>query len=427
MTEPVNRPFDPRVIPYASTQLQQERLQAWLDYGSQNKAAEALGCDRKAFHRALRSAESNYYETHLDQEIVAENVKLAKRAQRHQDVSRIERKAFREQARIENAVGGYVKQMCELLDEHGWTEPTAKPETDASDAVGVIQLTDIHFNEMVDLAQNQYNFEIAGKRLYKLVSEASREFRMRGIRNVLVALTGDLMNSDRRLDELLINQDNRARATLGAVDILRQLFWHLLNDGFNITAADVNGNEGRVPKDVGWVDKVASDNYDETICRMLQYSLKDVDRVSWATRADATECVVSVAGHNWLLIHGHQIGKNTETEIAKLVAKYAKRGIEIRYVIFGHIHSGHLNENYARSPSPVGDNAYSDKALNLTGRAGGAYYIAEPSGAIHARLQDTQDISDVEGYTPIEAYRAHNPKSAVKADGPGTTIFQVVV
>lgn len=293
--------------------------------------------------------------------------------------------------------------------------------------MGVLQLTDIHFNEAVDLAQNKYNFEIAGQRLKKLVNEAHRVWRAHGVSSVLVAITGDLMNSDRRLDELLANQDNRARATLGAVDILHQLFLDLLEKGYRVTGADANGNEGRCTKEVGWVDKVASDNYDETICRMLEYLFRGNPAVSWASRADATECVVEVAGHNLLLIHGHQFTKDMEGSVSKTVSKYAKRGIIIRYVISGHIHSGYINENFARAPSPVGDNAYSDKALNLTGRAGGAFYVFEPDGSVHGTLVDLQSVEGIDGYEALQAYRASCPKSAEKARGPGTAIFQVVV
>lgn len=364
---------------------------------------------------------------HMDFEMVEGNVRLAKQKQKAQDTNRIERKVFREHARIENAVSGYAERLCELLDHHGLSIPSARREKSPDGAVGVLQLTDIHFNEAVELAQNRYNFEIAGQRLKKLVNEAHRAWQARGIKSVLVAITGDLMNSDRRLDELLANQDNRARATLGAVDILRQLFADLVDMGYAVTGADANGNEGRCTKEVGWVDKVASDNYDETICRMLEYMFRDHPGITWASRADATECVVEVAGQNLLLIHGHQFTKDMEGSVSKTVSKYAKRGIIIRYVISGHIHSGYINENFARAPSPVGDNAYSDKALNLTGRAGGAFYVFEPDGSVHGTLVDLQSVEGIDGYQALQAYRASCPKSAEKARGPGTAIFQVVV
>lgn len=411
---------------YVQTEREGEVLQAVLDTGSHRNAAAALGVTNGTVDSVMAKLRDRA-ELDRDAEIVAENVRLAKQKQGAQDRNRISNKSFREYARIENAVEGYTERLCDLLGQYGLSAPRTRSNQALSAAVGVLQLTDVHFNEVVDLAQNQYDFLIAGKRLKRLVDEADLVWSARGVSKVVVALTGDLMNSDRRLDELLANQDNRARATLGAVDILRQLFDDLLARGYAVTGADINGNEGRVPKDVGWINKVASDNYDETICRMLEYTLRETPGVDWVQRDDATECVVNIAGHNWLLIHGHQIGKNVEAEVGKLVSKYAKRGIVIRYVVFGHIHSGYLNENFTRSPSPVGDNAYSDKALNLTGRAGGCFFTAMPDGAIHASLVDLQDVTGVDGYVPIEAYRASNPRSEAKARGQGVVIHQVVI
>jgi hypothetical protein len=54
-----SQPFDPELINYASTDLQKERLQKWLELGSQSKAATECGCDKKALHRAIRAAEKN--------------------------------------------------------------------------------------------------------------------------------------------------------------------------------------------------------------------------------------------------------------------------------------------------------------------------------------------------------------------------------
>jgi hypothetical protein len=51
-------PFDPALVDYARTDLQKERLRAWLEHGSQRKAADALGCTTKAFHRSLESAKA---------------------------------------------------------------------------------------------------------------------------------------------------------------------------------------------------------------------------------------------------------------------------------------------------------------------------------------------------------------------------------
>ena len=48
-------------------------------------------------------------------ELLTSNVRLAKQKQSAQDLNRIERKAFREHARVENAVSKYVKELKKIL------------------------------------------------------------------------------------------------------------------------------------------------------------------------------------------------------------------------------------------------------------------------------------------------------------------------
>ena len=57
-----------------------------------------------------------------DRELLQFNVRLAKARQAQADTNRIERKAFREHARIENAVAAYTRELCSLLDERGFTQ-----------------------------------------------------------------------------------------------------------------------------------------------------------------------------------------------------------------------------------------------------------------------------------------------------------------
>ena len=51
-----------------------------------------------------------------DADILRANVKLAKQKQSIQDVNRIERKSFREYARIENAISEYNNKLQEIFD-----------------------------------------------------------------------------------------------------------------------------------------------------------------------------------------------------------------------------------------------------------------------------------------------------------------------
>ena len=235
--------------------------------------------------------------------------------------------------------------------------------------------------------------------------------------------SGDLLNSDRRLDELLSMATNRAKATFLAVDIMQQVILHL-NSNFNVSVCMVTGNESRVKKDWGWASILASDNYDYTIFQTLKYIFKDSD-INFID-GDPTEIVVEVAGQNLLVLHGNGAVKRTgiESSISQMVGRYKMRGTHIDYVIFGHVHSARVGDNYARSSSMVGANDYSEKALNLSGRASQNCYIFYENGNRDGIKIDLQNYGN--GYDIQQSLESYNAKSSSKLN-QGTTIFKVVV
>ena len=354
--------------------------------------------------------------------LIKENVKLAKQKQNYQDLNRIERKAFREYARIENAVGKYTKELVKIFDNYKFSELTIKHK-ERNSAVGVIQFSDVHFNELVNLEHNKYDFKIASARCKHFVEQAIKYFEAFNITNVLMVQSGDLLNSDRRLDELLSMATNRAKATFLAVDIMQQVILHL-NKHFNVSVCMVTGNESRVKKDWGWSPILATDNYDYTIFQTLRYIFKD-SAVKFID-GDPTEMVVEVAKQNLLIIHGNGSVKRTglESSINQLIGRYKLRGTKIDYVIFGHIHSARVGDNYSRSSSMVGANDYSEKALNLAGRASQNCYIFYNNGNRDGIKVDLQNYS--KGYDIEKSLEAYNAKSSDKLS-KGTTIFKVVV
>ena len=354
-------------------------------------------------------------------ELIQENVRLAKQKQSAQDRNRIQNKSFREYARVENAVSEYTKQLTRLFDKYKLSTYTQK-HSEQTSCVGVIQFSDVHFNELVDLPHNKYDFTVASKRCKHFVNQATKYFKAFGVTNVLMVQSGDLLNSDRRLDELLNMATNRAKATFLAVDILQQVIMDL-NSNFNVSVAMVTGNESRVKKDWGWSGNIASDNYDYTIFQTLRYIFKDTD-IAFVD-GDPTEVVVEVAGQNLLVLHGNgSIKKGIDTSITQLMGRYKARGVDVDYVIFGHIHSARVGDNFSRSSSMVGANDYSEKALNLSGRASQNCYIFYKNGNRDGIKIDLQNYG--KGYNIDKSLESYNAESSDKIR-QGTTIFKVVV
>lgn len=359
-----------------------------------------------------------------DKEIIEQNVRLKKQTQRFQDSNRIERKSFREYARVENAIEEYSKQLVEILGDYNVADVTIKHESGSEGAAGIFHLTDPHFNELVDLSINKYDFKIAAKRCKKFIVQAKRYFKAYGVTNILFAMTGDILNSDRRLDELLNQATNRSQATFLAVQIIEQMLLEL-NEDFNITVACVSGNESRIQKDWEWSNRIATDNYDFTVFNILEYLFKGSKGIRFI-HGDAVEVVVEVGKQKILLTHGIPIKAKTEESIQKIIGKYANRGIIIDFVLFGHLHSCRIGDIYARGASIVGANDYSDKGLCLISRASQNIHIIHNRNNRDSIKIDLQDTEGIEGYEITKELEAYDAKSLDKTR-KHETIFRVTI
>jgi predicted phosphodiesterase len=406
-----------------------EHLQEAYDlisvYGTAHAASLKSGIPQGTLAHRYRIAVAEGYQSSVHESIIAA-VQLGKQKQRLQDVQRIERKGFREHARIENAVSDYAEQIAKLLKRHRFADVPEKGTNipKIGKAGGIIHISDNHLNERVSLPNNTFDWTVAGKRLKKHAERCKGLCRAYGVTSVLVAMTGDLLNSDRRLDELVSNAGNRAKASVLAVDMYRQLILDLAQD-LDVTVAAISGNESRIPHDVGWAPEVASDNYDFTIYEMLRLMLDN--KVNFVTPSDPSQLVVNVGGQNVLMIHGHgAIGKDAQKSVQAIKGMWQAKGVGIDMVIWGHIHEALIADQYARSSSLVGSNSYAENALGLVGRASQNFYVLHETGGFDGIKIDLQNTDGVEGYKSRKSLEVYNTKSADKCHH-AETIFRVVI
>ena len=112
----------------------------------------------------------------------------------------------------------------------------------------IIHLSDLHFNELVNISHNKYDFKVASQRLYKFAQRIKELINLYKIEKILIANTGDILNSDRRLDELLALSTNRSTATFLAVDILSKFLIDIYENTeiLEINFATTIGDESRI-------------------------------------------------------------------------------------------------------------------------------------------------------------------------------------
>jgi len=353
-----------------------------------------------------------------DKEIIQHNILLQKRSQKQADLNRIKNKAFREHSRLENALVEYNKALTDLLKSES-LKTTIKQHTSKGKQAIIVQIADTHFNELVDLKNNKYDFEVASKRLQKFAHHIKEYAKFYNVNEIFIAITGDLLNSDRRLDEKLALSTNRAKATFLGVHLLKHFILDL-NSVANISVGCVSGNESRA-YELGWVDIVASDNYDFTIFEMLRLLIPDINFIT----SGGLELVVEVNGHNCLLIHGHQLKNMQSDKIAKVMSKYARNGIILNFMMCGHLHETKITDLFARSSSLVGANSYSENALLLSSRAAQNIYIMKDKERHDIRI-DLQHTKGFNGYPINKELSSYNAKSLDKSLKK-QTVFKIVI
>jgi len=377
--------------------------------------ASILDCGERTVYTHLAKLKLNgiigYKESF---ELAKQNEKLLTSNQKYKDLTRISRKQLREKIKIENALTEFNSQLIEILKQYNLPAfAYQKLKLSTKGATGVIHITDPHFNELVNLMHNKYDFPIASKRFRLLAIKAKRYFHALGINKVLIAMTGDLMNSDRRLDELLSEATNRSKATFLAVNILEHFILDISKE-FHTTIANVVGNESRLAKDIGWTDIMASDNYDFTIYNILKLLFRNSN--IRMLDGNLLEQIIEISGQNVLLLHGNQLKANSMSQsIQKIKGKYTSQKIRIDFVLSGHLHECRIGDVYARGASVVGANAYSDSALQLESRASQNLHIFYKDGTRDSIKIDLQNTDNIKGYDIVKDLEAYNAKSLTKA------------
>jgi len=224
-----------------------------------------------------------------------------------------------------------------------------------------------------------------------------------------------MINSDRRLDEMLNMATNRMKASLLATSLIS----YFLKDLATVAPLEVlavTGNESRIHDEWGLTDVMLTDNYDYLIFNMLKAVLKDHPYITFID-SNPQEAVVEINGLKILVTHGTMYKQATQERIQKTFGRYAACGITLDYIIFGHIHFANIGDIFARSGSISGGNTYSEYGLDLVTKASQNLHIIDENGEMDNIRMDLHNVDGYPGYPindDIDAYNALGNKKVYK-------------
>ena len=396
----------------------------YANFGSMRRSISTV-CKRIDEDRIERNLDDFIKEGGDIDDIIALNVKLKRRIQFLEDNRRVEKKHKREGDRGYNTIKTYLESLNEQLGHLGGKIKVNLKRIDKEGGgIGIIQVTDVHANEYIDTINNQYNIDVLSRRAKKLVDESLKYFKFRGVSKVLMAFTGDLLNSDRRQDEKVNQITNRSKSSVLMAHFVAQMICDVAQY-YPVDVISVLGNESRVNQEMTFSNEAFSDNYDFIIMAMARMiitssNIPDIKFLS----IDKMETVVDLGEQRWLFAHDVSKYTSNQSKVQQTVGRFSLSGDNIDFIVSGHIHSFQGTDISCRSGSMVGSNEYNEHGLNLYSRASGVCYVAEGKSRFYQYI-DLQE-ADNEGYEYESKLEAYNIKSSGKVR-PQKTILEIVV
>jgi len=278
----------------------------------------------------------------------------------------------------------------------------------------LLQISDLHANEIIDEMGNQFDFEILSKRLRKFVYSAITYFKKSNLKKIYILGTVDFINSNRRPSEKVNSATSRVRASFIVVKLFTYIINELMRFGFDVAIACVSSNESRIEEIKEMDDLSASENFDILIYHMLKLLMDDkgVEFID----CNMIDGVINVKefNRNILITHGTQYGSSDlQKKVQQTKGKYASRGIIIDHIFSGNIHSAYISDNFSRCGSACGGNGFSDSELNFDSRASQNYYVYYSNGAVDGIKIDLQEAEN-EGWDISNEMKKYHVKRIVR-------------
>jgi predicted phosphodiesterase len=210
---------------------------------------------------------------------------------------------------VETVKSEIFKLTNDFQDPPDWILKPKKAK--ASAGVATLFLSDLHWGEVVFPSQvngvNEYNLEIAEKRLYSTVEHAvdlvKNHVTNAGYPGIIVFLGGDMVSGNIHQELKETNEKPIMPVVLHLAERLTQCLRTLADEFGRVHVLGVYGNHGRNTMKPT-AKHSAYESFDWLIYQLLRWKLDD-KRFSWNI-PDGSDALQEVYGHKYLLTHGDQ-------------------------------------------------------------------------------------------------------------------------
>lgn len=296
--------------------------------GSLRKAAYGIIEAKHHYDKKLRE---NLAEGVLA-EIEDKTRELRKERTKLQDYKREFVKFEKSEARFEML----LETMAENMNNLSPLEPIKKiPFNVLEHREGLALWSDWHYGAIVESSFNEYNREVARKRISKLVAKIIQYGKHNGISKLHIAQLGDIVSGQIHLTTRLFSDIDVVTQIQEVTEILADVIAELCNEFPEVVYYNIIGNHGRTVAKKE--EAMIKDNFEYFICWYLRARLAKFDNL---TIIEDREGIIAtdIMGQKIALAHGNYEKLNTAEGLTQMF------GYVINQVYFGHYHHNYMKE-----------------------------------------------------------------------------------
>ena len=298
-----------------------------------------------------------------------ERMKLSdERVQNNAILRRISREETIKELGIEAA--NIVAQKCPMYISE------SPKSTDHTEKVGILQISDWHYGIVIDTIYNQYNPEIAKKRVSQLVSKVKEIIQKEKISYLYVFNLGDMIAGNIHLTIRLNSRINVLNQIMEVSEIISEAIASLSTcvEGIEYYAALDNHSR---------IDPVRENSLDlESLCRITTWYMKERLKQQHNVLIHTTNkygpdiITASILDHEVAAVHGH---KDKPEKVVDNLVLMTKHNFDL--ILTSHFHHFQADEKnevlVLCNSSLMGTDDYAQK-LRLSAKPSQNFIVATP-------------------------------------------------
>lgn len=217
--------------------------------------------------------QNGYSNNDLLQDFIEEKKELEKMKMQYQDQKREYRKYLRSEAKFEhllNEMKKSIKELPPLIIR----EDKNNSYYDVSNEASLI-LSDWHLGLKCKNHWNEFNYEIARKRIEKLKRKVIKYCNIHVVDTLHIEIIGDMINGSIHLGNRVESEEDVISQAMSTSEIISQFINDLANEIPNIKVYTLYGNHGRVTPNKS--DSIDVENFERLIEWYLKARLENID------------------------------------------------------------------------------------------------------------------------------------------------------